>query len=295
MIEVSSFLSGKNLCNIFADLLVKKINEESPDAKTQITVINVRNFFIVKGVTTSDKIINPSEILTNLFESYDEELVDKVRIIDTILYNKPFELNLHIDHSENKNQNKIKKELSVICNDLQKEGFYITVKLSNGVLFYDFERPKDFDPLYIKSKFKDYVCIKDDFSQDTYYSDTIFGLSNDGLKYYYFLLNKVSFNLLNRGFAGELKMSLSSELNIKDIDSDNVRLQINGKTSVDNDKLKSLVLDNFDFTLYGLQNQFDLTTLDVLSSLSNNSGYGWDIYLSKLIRLLGTSCLGPVS
>ena len=54
MIEVSSFLSGKNLCNIFADLIVKKINEEFPDAKTQISVINVRNFFIVKGVTTSD-------------------------------------------------------------------------------------------------------------------------------------------------------------------------------------------------------------------------------------------------
>ena len=66
MIEVSSFLSGKNLCNIFADLVVKKINEVTPDAKTQITVINVRNFFIVKGVTTSDSVINLSDILRKI-------------------------------------------------------------------------------------------------------------------------------------------------------------------------------------------------------------------------------------
>jgi hypothetical protein len=278
MIEVSSFLSGKNLCNIFADLLVKKINEESPGAKSHINVINVRNFFIVKGVTTSENVINPSEILTNLFESYDEELVNKVRVIDTILYNKPFEFNLHINHSESKNQNKIKKDLSVICNDLQKEGFYVTIKLSNDIIFYDFDHPKDFDPEHIKSKFEGYTCIKDDFSQDTYYSDTIFGLSNDGLKYYYFLLNKIGFNLLNRGFVSELDLSISSELNIKDIDSDNVKLKINSESIINTEKLESLVLDNFDFILENLQKQFDLSKHDVLNCLSNNMSYGWENY-----------------
>ena len=166
MIEVSSFLSGKNLCNIFADLIVKKINEEFPDAKTQISVINVRNFFIVKGVTTSDSVINLSDILSGIYEKYDSELLNKVRVIDTILYNKEFDLNLNINFSEDKKNKSLISNLYKTCNDLQNEGFYITVKLNNGILFYDFEHEKDFDPSYIKEKFPTYTCIKDDFSQD---------------------------------------------------------------------------------------------------------------------------------
>ena len=75
MIEVSSFLSGKNLCNIFADLIVKKINEEFPDAKTQISVINVRNFFIVKGTTTYNEVINLAELFQNYLKKYDKEYI----------------------------------------------------------------------------------------------------------------------------------------------------------------------------------------------------------------------------
>ena len=88
MIEVSSFLSGKNLCNIFADLIVKEINKVSPDAITEIKVINVRSFFIVKGFTSSEKIVNLSDILSDLYQSYDENLVKTVRVFDTIIYNK---------------------------------------------------------------------------------------------------------------------------------------------------------------------------------------------------------------
>ena len=192
MIEVSSFLSGKNLCNIFADLVVKKINEVTPDAKTQITVINVRNFFIVKGVTTSDSVINLSDILSGIYEKYDSELLNKVRVIDTILYNKEFDLNLNINFSEDKKNKSLISNLYKTCNDLQNEGFYITIKLNNGILFYDFEHEKDFDPSYIKEKFPTYTCIKDDFSQDIYNSEEIYGLSNNGIKYYYFLIRKIS-------------------------------------------------------------------------------------------------------
>ena len=44
-----NFLDGENLCNIFASLIVNKINESFPNANTEISVINVRNFFIIKG------------------------------------------------------------------------------------------------------------------------------------------------------------------------------------------------------------------------------------------------------
>jgi hypothetical protein len=94
----------------------------------------------------------------------------------------------------------------------------------------------------------------------------------------YFLLNKIGFNLLNRGFISELDLSISSELNIKDIDSDNVKLKINSESIINTEKLESLVLDNFDFILENLQKQFDLSKHDVLNCLSNNMSYGWENY-----------------
>ena len=275
MIEVSSFLSGKNLCNIFADLVVKKINEVTPDAKTQITVINVRNFFIVKGVTTSDSVINLSDILSGIYEKYDSELLNKVRVIDTILYNKEFDLNLNINFSEDKKNKSLISNLYKTCNDLQNEGFYITVKLNNGILFYDFEHEKDFDPSYIKEKFPTYTCIKDDFSQDIYTSEEIYGLSNNGIKYYHFLIRKISYNLLSRDFSKITDISISSELKLNDVDAENINLKLNNKSITDNSVLVSLILDNFNFDISKLEKEVDFNDFDVLKSISESS-YLWE-------------------
>jgi len=275
MIEVSSFLSGKNLCNIFADLVVKKINEVTPDAKTQITVINVRNFFIVKGVTTSDSVINLSDILSGIYEKYDSELLNKVRVIDTILYNKEFDLNLNINFYEDKKNKSLISNLYKTCNDLQNEGFYITIKLNNGILFYDFEHEKDFDPSYIKEKFPTYTCIKDDFSQDIYTSEEIYGLSNNGIKYYHFLIRKISYNLLSRDFSKITDISISSELKLNDVDAENINLKLNNKSITDNNVLESLILDNFNFDISKLEKEVDFNDFDVLKSISESS-YLWE-------------------
>jgi hypothetical protein len=274
MIEVSSFLSGKNLCNIFADLVVKKINEVTPDAKTQITVINVRNFFIVKGVTTSDSVINLSDILSGIYKKYDSELLNKVRVIDTILYNKEFDLNLNINFYEDKKNKSLISNLYKTCNDLQNEGFYITVKLNNGILFYDFEHEKDFDPSYIKEKFPTYTCIKDDFSQDIYTSEEIYGLSNNGIKYYHFLIRKISYNLLSRDFSKITDISISSELKLNYVDAENINLKLNNKSITDNNVLESLILDNFNFDISKLEKEVDFNDFDVLKSISESS-YLW--------------------
>ena len=268
MIEVSSFLSGKNLCNIFADLIVKEINKLSPDAKTQIKVINVRSFFIVKGFTTSKNVINVSDILTELYQQYDENLIKTVRVIDTIIYDKTFDTKLNLGVNESKKSKKIEKDLREICNRLQKEGFYLNLKIYENNLLYDFERPSEFDHDYISSNFTEYNCIKDDFSNDVYYSDLMYGMSDNYEKYYYFLLNKISHNLLNRGFSESLNVSVFSEKEIEDVDSENIYFSILNKTTVNKEKLESLVLDNFSFKLSDLQNEFNLNEFDVVSNLT---------------------------
>jgi len=268
MIEVSSFLSGKNLCNIFADLIVKEINKVSPDAITEIKVINVRSFFIVKGFTSSEKIVNVSDILSDLYQGYDENLVKTVRVIDVIIYNKKIDRKLNINIQNNNQTKKIEVNLLVICNKLQKEGYYLNLKVHDKNLFYDFEHSVEYVHEYICSNFKGYNCIKDDFSNDVYASDLIYGLSDNYEKYYHFLLNKISFNLLSRGFSTSLNLSISSNNNLEDIDSDNINLSIHNKTTINNEKLESLILDIFSFKLSDIKNEFNLSDFDLIDSLT---------------------------
>jgi hypothetical protein len=279
MIEVSSFLSGKNLCNIFADLIVKEINKVSPDAITEIKVINVRSFFIVKGFTSSEKIINISDILSDLYQGYDENLVKTVRVIDVIIYNKKIDRKLNINIQNSNQTKKIESNLRVICNKLQKEGYYLNLKVHNKNLFYDFENAVGYDHDYISSNFKDYNCVKDDFSNDVYVSDLVYGLSDNGEKYYHFLLNKISFNLLNRGFSSDLNLLITSENGVDDIDSENINLSVINKTTIRNEKLESLILDNFSFKLSDIKNEFDLSEFNLLSYLSEvNYVPSWENY-----------------
>ena len=279
MIEVSSFLSGKNLCNIFADLIVKEINKVSPDAITEIKVINIRSFFIVKGFTSSEKIVNVSDILSDLYQGYDENLVKTVRVIDVIIYNKKIDRKLNINIQNSNQTKKIESNLRVICNKLQKEGYYLNLKVHNKNLFYDFENAVGYDHDYISSNFKDYNCVKDDFSNDVYISDLVYGLSDNGEKYYHFLLNKISFNLLNRGFSSDLNLLITSENGVDDIDSENINLSVINKTTIRNEKLESLILDNFSFKLSDIKNEFDLSEFNLLSYLSEvNYVPSWENY-----------------
>jgi hypothetical protein len=273
MIEVSSFLTNKNLCNIFADKIVKKINNESPDAKTQITVLNVRSFFIVRGYTSSETVVNLSDILTEIYEKYDTELVKTVRVIDTILYNRKPNEKLRLSYKENKKDSRLLKQLQETCDSTQKKGFYITIKVQGNNLFYDFDYPVDFDPSYISSKFDGYNCIKDDFSNDVYISDDLYGMSNDSLKYYHVLVRKIAYNLLNKGFTSDVCLDLCSDLEIEKINSENIKLSLKTSEVISKEKLESMILDNFNFDLESLTNEFDLKDFEY--KIENNI---WENY-----------------
>jgi len=225
-IEFYNFLDGKNLCNIFANLIVKKINEELPDAKTDISVVNVRNFFIVKGVTTYNEPLNLAELLQSFLKQFDGELSNKVRVIDSILYNKeldqePLNLNLSFDKTIEKINESLKEEL----NQYTKEKIYFTL-------------------------------IKSDFSQEIYVSEKIYGLSNE-MRLYYFLLRSIKNHVFKLGLGKRMTISLYSDVNINKMDNLNVILKLtNDDYIVKTDWLESLILDVFPFEFKKLKDIF---------------------------------------
>jgi hypothetical protein len=271
MIKISSFLNGKNLCNIFASAIVEKINELSPDAKTQISVTDAGSFFIVKGQTSSEVLVNPSNILSEIYNKYDGELSKTVRVIDTIFYNKSFELDfLHLEFNESIKERKLTSLLTERCNQLQKKGLYLNLEVDpiNNILYYDLDFNKEHNSTMIESLFSDFNCIKDDFSQKIFISDEFYGLSNDGIKFYHYLIRKISYNLLLRGFSNESRISITSDKKIEYLNSENINLILNGNFILSKDMLKSLILDNFEFRIDNLRNHFT-NELDVVDYFIN--------------------------
>ena len=276
--EVYNFLDGKNLCNIFASIVVNKINETFPNAKTEIAVINVRNFFTIKGRTNSDQVLIISDLFQEFMNKYDEELSNSIRVIDTILYNFDFTSSpINISYDSNKKISKEKLLNQNFVNSHIKDKLYFNLKLEGlkNLLYFDCSTENSNKVFSIlKSEYLDYQLVKGDFSQEIYVSDRYYGLSNNGEKLYHMLLRYISYHFLTLGISKELNIKLMSSVNIEDMDNNNTELIITNDNHIVKTKwLESLILDIFPFTQKELKGSFDLTSYNSIDEiiLSENS------------------------
>ena len=259
-IEFYNFLDGKNLCNIFANLIVKEINNKLPDAKTDISVINVRNFFIVKGTTTYNEVINLAELFQNYLKKYDTELSNKVRVIYSILYNKVVDQEpLNLKEVFIKSQEKKYQSLQQKLNRYTKEKVYFNFKLQERTnhVYYDCSSEQLSTVITIlEEQFPEYVLVKSDFSQEIYISDKVYGLSNNN-RLYHFLLWSIKNHIFELGISKKLDVSLYSDVNINEMDNLTVNFVLhNDNHIVKTEWLESLVLDVFPFDVESLNTKF---------------------------------------
>ena len=259
-IEFYNFLDGKNLCNIFANLIVKEINNKLPDAKTDISVINVRNFFIVKGTTTYNEVINLAELFQNYLKKYDKELSNKVRVIDSILYNKVVDQEpLNLKEVFIKSQEKKYQHLQQKLNRYTKKKVYFNFKLQERTnhVYYDCSSEQLSTVITIlEEQFPEYVLVKSDFSQEIYISDKVYGLSNNN-RLYHFLLWSIKNHIFELGISKKLDVSLYSDVNINEMDNLTVNFVLhNDNHIVKTEWLESLVLDVFPFDVESLKTKF---------------------------------------
>lgn len=271
--EYYNFLDGKNLCNIFASLIVKKINESVPNAKTEISVINVRNFFIVKGKTSSDKPLMVADIFQEFTSKYSEDLSKTIRVIDIINYTTDPEYDsMDIDYQLKKDHNDF--NIQKFVNSFVDKNIYFNLKLDdvNLSIYYDCLSEKNDDVVHIlKSKFSDYKLFKSDFSQETYISEKFYGLSNNNEKLYHMALKHIFHNISMVGITKELNVKLTSENEISSIDNENINLFIyNDNHIVKTPWLTSLILDVFPFTVSELTELYLTSEIDYIEDIIND-------------------------
>jgi hypothetical protein len=277
MFELYNFLYGKNLFNIFASLIVEKINETFPYAITEISVINVRNFFVVRGVTNSDVVINCADTLKEFIEKYDEERAKTVRVIDVIQYsfNDEIKSNFICNYHFKKEKH---KELQNFIDQKAKEQIYLNLKIDdiNKIIFYNSNKNEGEVSDLFSTFFNGYKFYEFNFENEQYVSDRFFGLSNNGEKLYHMLLKYVWFNVSILGITKELNVQLSSNEKISNTNNLNVNFNIlNDNHIVKTSWLESLILDVFPFEYSELEKTFDLNGYSILNTESSNP---WEKY-----------------
>lgn len=268
MIELYSFLGGKNLCNLVANITVRKIEELFPNAKTDISVINVGNFFVVRGYTDSDKVINIADSVSLFIKDYDEKLSNSIRVIDTILYNFNFKKDsLIVSYQTDKKQIK----LNNLFYDLSSKGIFIDIKINekDKIIFLDY---KNHDKSLIESQlsnvFKGYNFIEKYFYNETYISDRFFGLGGLDEKYYHILLRNITYHLFSLSISDKVNISINSTQNEEEDDCLNINLDFkNSKLIVNKDWMSSLVLDIFPFNIESLKSNYEIDLQDELNSI----------------------------
>lgn len=269
MIELYNNLEGKNLCNIFASVIVNKINDSCVDAVTEITVVNVRTFFLIKGKTSSTVVLNLSDIIRDFYEKLNKD-VGTIKVFDLISYGENnVKENIYIEHKEKKYPSLIKRSM------LDELKFNLKIDNKNEFLFFDCE-DKDSGNVYdfLITKFNNYTIINSDFSNEIYFSDRVYGLSNDE-KYYHLLLMYITNHLFMKGISTKVDFCI-----YKIGDSD-LTFKINGgEYIVKQEWLESLILDVFPFDIQSLKTKF---SLDMHSGeIDEDFIYGW-----KRLDLLG--------
>lgn len=292
-VESYNFLDGNNLCNVFATLLVQKIENEVPDAKTEITVLNVRNFFLVKGKTTSTEVLNVADIFSDFLIKYSKEMSEKVRVIDLISYGEKIEKNNYVlNLSFNKVELTNKFEGEKFVNSLINENIFLNIKVNHKdkTVLYGCENCVD---EYVKQIISVYVNGYDiypsDFSDEIYISDKYYGLSKTSEKYYICLLRNVAYHLFSTCVSKHLDFEIVFDIPHDDINSENIKLNITNNDHITKKSwLESLILDIFPMDLKSLQSNYVINYQDDIDYIiTSESPQPWlNLNMAKDIILL---------
>lgn len=258
--EIYNYLDGKNICNIFANLIVNKIHAEVPDAKTEITVNNVRNFFIVKGSTTYDKTIDLSELLMNFYSKHCTLKSHDARVIDLITYNKELkDTPINVQISSNKVYEKKQNELQDFVNEYVSKNILFNIKYveNENIVYYDCNDGNISQVISIlEEKFDNSTILKVDTSNECFISDRIYGLSPN-IRLYDLLLTNIKNHIFKLSLGRNFKCNLNSIKLSENVENDDMFITLNNDSfNVSTKWLESLILDVFPFEYTELNNVF---------------------------------------
>ena len=233
--------SNRGIVNLFADFLIKEINKTT-NYDSVIEVTDCGKFFVVNGMTTSDKILDIIKVRESFVETYKSLMTkfgyETVNIIDLIMYNrdliKKTEYTFDFYNSERRIYNN--DILVTILEDAQPK--FNSITYNNNRLEYELDYSEDdtsgldyftYTPLNISSEFPHGYSLSMG-RQELYYSE--------------YICNQLFDVILSTNRYTQLTFKYSS---IK-VDEDN-QIDISVNSIYPKKDIISMVLDVFDFDM----------------------------------------------
>jgi hypothetical protein len=238
---IHSLLYGKNLCNLLVNKIIEEFKGLNKNHHTQIKVVDVGNFIILKGITDIEIQLN----FSNLFSKYIFDLfgIEKsFNVIDLITYGttpkkNPILINLNFNK-----KTYLKHEHKKVVDDNLNGLFYNYTAFTDNFL-YDTDKTKN----YLSKNNIDINLTKIENTVEIFESDDFYGKSIMSSKLYETYFTYISHHIFEKNICDNLNIFFYSDSEIKDINFDNSILKIFSENLlVKEDWLVSLILDVFD-------------------------------------------------
>lgn len=245
---------GKNLCNLLSNKIIKEFDCIDEHHTTEIKVIDLEQFIVLKGKTSINNSLNYSQ----LFKSYLNNLsgIDKnFNVIDLINYGTKPKLDF------------INLEL-----EINKKNDYIIFDLNEtiqGEYHIDLERNlilstnnKIYNYLISNSEYRHFDFKNIDFDYP-YVSDYFFGKSLNSDKIYEVYLKYISYNLFEKQLCKDIKFKMFYSGSILNLNWETMDFKVLSNSNIVSiDWIESLILDLFDFDYYKIKKHLSLNEYD---------------------------------
>ena len=237
--------SKSGIVNRLSDFILTNVSEEY---KTVIEVVYLGNFFVIKGLTESDKVLNLREIVDKFTEKYSYLLtphnITNINFIDIISYNHKFNdistdfklFDSEIPRYEPETINYVKNNIIELNQDYvenNETSLYFSENSGISILY------EKLNSLSIKSEFPFGYSLKSG-RLDLFYCE--------------YIINHI------------IKTSGSNSVIIRLFKNGDFR--IISDSLVETSKLESLVLDVFDFNISKFKNDY-VSNLDLEHEIDN--------------------------
>jgi hypothetical protein len=247
-------LYGKKLCNLLSNLIIKNYSEIDINHKTEIKVIDLEQFIVLKGKTSINNPINYSIIFKTFIEEKNNSNKN-LNVIDLIEYgvnpsSKIINLDITLYDS---------KEYTIFDLNHTIQGEYYIDYDKNLILH---NNKNLFESLILEPEFKDFDG-KLIGSSYPFISDELFGKNLNSSKLYEIYLKYVAHNLFEKQICKDINFKLFYTGDINDLSWETMDFKINSNSRItSNEWITSLVLDLFDFNHSYIKNHLSLEEYD---------------------------------
>ena len=238
--------SRRGVVNKLADYILSKVDSTN---KTRIQVTDFKSFYVVNGETQSDKVLDLNEIKEEFFEQNKDLLlsldIKQFNIIDLVQYKEPIgQLDYYFDFY---NSDRPLYHQSIINETLRIDSPYSENHINS--INYTHRVELEFGHSYTYTNldtyhFTEFMSVSSEFPYG-------YSLNMGRINLYY------SEYICNQLFTPALLEKIEFKFTNQIDNEDDINITIKTpKHPLSNDRIKSLILDVFDFNLSKFQNDY---------------------------------------